>query len=168
MWKKIVPLLIILSVALNIAFIGVWGLQVLQKCHTGRLAGEAADNGIWCPLHSSLGVTQEQWRVLEPGLIRFQRDTEAICQGINSRRGELLDLLVLPRPDRKAIAEKQEEIHLGQKQMQRLVIEHLLAEKEILTVRQQRDLFDMIRRHSGCVGHGLLRYSPPVVKEESI
>ena len=41
--------------------------------------------------------------------------------------------------------------------MQGLVIEQLLAEKEVLTVEQQTKLFDMIRQHSGRIGPALMR-----------
>jgi len=38
--------------------------------------------------------------------------------------------------------------------MQQLVIEHLLAEKEVLTAGQQKELFDLIRQRSACHGPG--------------
>jgi len=152
MWKKIAPLLIVLSVALNAAFIGVWAARAVVS----RWPAEPGDGdrAVWCPLHRRLRVTDEQWRQIEPHLLAFRRDSEAVCRDINRLRGEMIDLIAADEPDRDAIAAKQEEIREGQRRMQGLVIEHLLAEKQILTEGQQKELFDMIRRRSGCAGPG--------------
>ena len=152
MWKKIAPLLILLSVALNVAFIGVWAARAVG-C---RRSVEHADGGgkVWCPLHRRLNVTDEQWRQIEPRLAAFRRDSQSRCQEIGRLRGEMIDLIEADEPDRQAIAAKQEEIRAGQRQMQQLVIEHLLAEKEVLTAKQERELFDILRRRSACAGPG--------------
>jgi Spy/CpxP family protein refolding chaperone len=38
--------------------------------------------------------------------------------------------------------------------MQELVINHILAEKELLTPEQRKELFDLLRQRSGCGGRG--------------
>ena len=152
MWKKIAPLLVVLSVALNVAFIGVWAAHAIGSL---RPVEPADDHGkVWCPLHRRLNVTDEQWRKIEPRMAEFRRASEALRQEINRSRGEMMDLVASPQPDRQAITAKQEEIRAGQRRMQRLVIEHLLAEKEVLTLEQQKVFFDMLRRRSGCAGPG--------------
>lgn len=156
MWKRIAPLLIVLSVALNIGVGGVWLSHAVNEYQASRPHDENA-GGVWCPLHRSLGVTEEQWDRLEPDFVEFQQKSEALCQEINRKRGELIDLIASSQPDRDAITTKQEEIRRGQEQMQRLVIEHLLGEKEVLTPEQQAQLFAMIRNRTGCAGHGFLR-----------
>ena len=151
MWKKIVPLLIVLSVALNVAFISVWAV------HTARAhwsPGGADDDDVWCPLHRRLSVTDEQWRQIEPRLAAFRRDSRSRRREIGRLRGEMIDLIAADEPDRQAIASKQEEMRDEQRQMQQLVIEHLLAEKEVLTAEQEKELFDMLRRRSACAGPG--------------
>lgn len=154
MWKKIAPLLIVLSVALNVAFLGAWGVQVAVPL----LAAERTYDGeVWCPLHRQLNVTTEQWQQIEPHLAEFRQESQALRADMNRMRAEFLDLVAAEQPDRQAIAAKQEEIRAGQRRMQELVVEQLLAEKEILTVEQQRELFDMIRRRSGCIGPALMR-----------
>jgi Spy/CpxP family protein refolding chaperone len=151
MWKKIAPLLIVLSVALNIAFIGVWAV------HTARrhwLVDGTGGSEMWCPLHRRLNVTDEQWKQIEPRIAEFRRRSQAICAEMNRSRTELIDLIAADEPDRQVIAAKQEQIRAGQQRMQQLVIEHLLAEKEVLTAEQQRELFDLIRQRSACHGPG--------------
>ena len=156
MWKKIAPLLIVLSVALNIAVVAVWAAHAIRGhwITSDRCGHRDGPEGVWCPLHRRLNVTDEQWQRLEPRVLQFRRDSQALCQEVTRKRGELIDLVASPQGDRQAIAAKQEEILAGQRQMQQLVIEHLLAEKEVLTPGQQKDLFDLLRGRSGCAGHG--------------
>jgi hypothetical protein len=155
---KIVPVLIALSVTLNIGVAGVWIAHAVNEFQASR--GERIDDsaeGVWSPLHRSLGVAEEQWSLLETGLLKFQQNSESLCLEINNRRRELIDLIASAQPDRDAIKAKQEEIRRGQQQMQRLVVDHLLAEKEVLTPEQQDQLFEMMRDRSTCPARGLFR-----------
>jgi len=158
MVRKYASLLIVLSVALNVGFAGVWAAQMVAG-HWPAWEGYGHRDGsgaVWCPLHRKLDVTDEQWRRLEPRLAQFRQASQTVCQETQRKRAELIDL-VAAGMGRTEIAAKQEEILAGQRQMQGPVIEQLLAEKEVLTVEQQKELFDMIRRHSGCIGPALMR-----------
>jgi Spy/CpxP family protein refolding chaperone len=73
----------------------------------------------------------------------------------------MIDLIASTRPDRQAIAAKQDEILAGQRKMQELVIEQLLSEKQVLTPQQQKDLFDLLRQRGGCAGHGPMMMGMP-------
>ena len=157
MWKKIAPLLVVLSVALNLAFISVWAVRS-ARAHWP--IGTADDRGIWCPLHRRLDVTDEQWRRIEPRIAEFRARSQTICADLNRLRTELIDLIASDNPDRDAITAKQEEIRAGQQRMQQLVVEHLLAEKEVLTTEQQKELFDLIRQRSACHGPGRMMGLP--------
>ncbi len=149
MGKKFWPLLVILSVSLNIAFIGAWVVEAARERTASPGSCNPACNGA-CPLHQSLNVTDEQWAQLKPRLERFQSDSEALCRDIQRLRGELIDLIASPEPDSAAIALKQTQILAGQRKMQEHVINHLLAEKQMLTEEQQARLWDMIREKTGC------------------
>jgi Spy/CpxP family protein refolding chaperone len=155
MWKKIVPLLVILSVALNLAFIGTWAAHAIREhgCHGTWFAGRH-NEAIWCPLHRQLGANEQQWQQIEPKLTEFRKSAQAICQDVARKRGEMIDLIAATQPDRQAIDAKQEEILASQRKMQELVIEQLLAEKQVLTPGQQQELLDLLRQRSGCAGHG--------------
>jgi len=152
MWKKIAPMLVVLSLALNAAFIGVWGVHAVRA----HWSAERPEDGgaVGCPLHRRLNVTDEQWRQIEPRLAAFRRDSQSRRREIGRLRGEMIDLIAAERPDRQAMAAKHEEIRAGQRQMQQMVIEHLLAEKEVLTAEQEKELFEMLRRRSACPGPG--------------
>lgn len=153
MRKKIGMLLVIVSVALNVAFVAVWATHAIPRylCRHGR--AEYAE-GIRCPLHRRLGATEEQWREIEPRLVEFRKAAQNVCAEVNKSREELIDLIAAPEVDRSAVAAKQEEILAGQRKMQSLVIEHLLSEKETLNAEQQETFFRMLRRRSGCASHG--------------
>ena len=151
MWKRIAPFLILLSVALNVAFVGVWAFRAVRS-HWPSGRGEAG--AVWCPLHRRLDVTDEQWRQIEPRLNAFRKDSQSLCKHINRLRREMIDLIAGEHPQRRTIAAKQEEIRAGQRRMQELVVEHLLAEKEVLTPEQEKELFDLLRRRSACAGPG--------------
>ena len=153
MWKKLRPLLILLSVALNVAFVVIWAAHAVPT-HLRAWRGPAHEEGVWCPLHRRLGATEAQWRKIEPRLAEFQNSARTVCDELNRARGEMIDLIAAPEPDREAIRAKQEEILAGQRRMQQLVIENLLTEKQLLRPEQQEQLFQMMRSRSGCAGHG--------------
>jgi len=158
MMRKYAFLLIVLSVALNIGFSGVWATRTVAG-HWPAWAGcghKGGEGAVRCPLYRSLAVTDEQRQQLEPRLAQFRQAAQAVCLETQRKRAELIDL-VAAGTDRTQIAAKQEEILAGQRRMQGLVIEQLLAEKEVLTVEQQKELFDMIRQQSGCMGPALMR-----------
>jgi len=158
MWKKIAPLLIVLSAALNIAFISAW---VVYAAKPGWTLDEPPNEESGCPLHRYyLKVTDEQWQQIEPRIAEFRRSTRTLCADIYCLRRKLIDLIAADEPDRQAIAAKQEEIRTGQQQMQQMVIEHLLAEKKVLTAEQEKDLFDMFRQQCACGGLGRMMGLP--------
>lgn len=153
MWNKIRPLLIFLSVALNLAFVVSWAAIALPS-HLRARGQSGHDEGVSCPLHQRLGATEAQWREIEPRVVKFQESARLACAEANRARGELIDLIAAPEPNREAIHAKQEEIVACQRRMQDLVVDHLLNEKGVLTQEQQGQLFRLLRQQSGCAGHG--------------
>ncbi len=156
MWKDMKAIIVILvfSIALNTAFGAMWAIRRLPAhlgC-AGHKTESRTESCISCPLHRKLGTSEKQWQEIEPRLVEFKKSSQAICREINQLRDELIDLLAAPQTDFEAIGAKQDEILAGQRRMQELLISHLLAEKEMLTLQQQQALFDMIRKRGGCAG----------------
>lgn len=154
MWKQIKPFVLTVSIALNVAFVGVW---LAHAAAGGRAVGESgggAEEAVWCPLHRQLNVTAEQWREIEPRLREFRESADAICLEINGLRTGVIDELAGPEPDLQAVVEKQEQILGSQRRMQKLVIGQLLHEKQVLTETQQQQLFEMLRSRMGCDRRG--------------
>lgn len=151
--KRILIFIFVASLALNVAFVTTWaGYRLSEEPAKDQMQiSQHNDNEkIWCPLHRSLNVTEEQWKQIEPRLLEFRSTSDDICQEVNNKRAEMIDLLSVPDPDRQSIADKQKEILAGQEKMQRLVIEHLLFEKTVLTSQQQEDFFRLFRQRCGC------------------
>jgi Spy/CpxP family protein refolding chaperone len=148
MWKKLAPLLIVLSVALNIAFISIRAVDAIRN-HWGN-NGNVCHDKVWCPLHRRLNVTDEQWQEIEPRLADFQKTVQEIRGTVHRSRTEMLDLIAADKPDREALRAKQDEILAGQRRMQDLVIGQLLKEKEILSSEQAKKLMCFL--FAQCVG----------------
>jgi len=148
MWKNLKLLLVILSVALNVAFIGVWAAQAVSARSTVKSDhGTGGARGpVWCPLLREVGVSPEQWRRIEPHLSEFQKARQGVCRKIRQARSDIIDLIASPAPDRNAIQAKQELVWTGQREVQNLLIEHLLRQKELLSPSQQKAFFDAMRK----------------------
>ena len=153
MWRKARPVVLAVSIALNMAVLSMWAAHALPR-HLRGLHGAGHGESVWCPLHGQLGATEAQWREIEPRFVEFQKSAQAICAEVNRARGEMIDLIASPEPDRESIRAKQAEILAGQGRMQEMVINHLLSEKAVLTPAQAEKLFEMLRRQSGCAGQG--------------
>ena len=151
MWHNIKRFLIVASVTVNIAFVGVWIAHAVPvgTAQGGAAAPPATTRRIWCPLHEQLNVSDEQWKRIEPRLKEFRETAQSVCRHMGTLRSEMLELIAAPTPDRESIAAKQEEIRASQRKMQGLVVDQLLAEKEVLTAEQEQQLFALLREHSG-------------------
>jgi Spy/CpxP family protein refolding chaperone len=159
MAKHVKVLLITLSIALNVAFVGVWVTRAISAPRGAPrpYPGPQPDQPIWCPLHRELNVSPEQWQRIEPRLEEFRSQMDSITAEVQGLRLEVVDLLARPQSDGETVEAKQEEILTAQRRMQRLVAEHLLEEKKVLTPDQQRQLFETIRgRLSGTQSAGPL------------
>jgi Spy/CpxP family protein refolding chaperone len=151
MWKTAKPYLIIASVALNVAFVAMWiAYAAPSQARPEEVGQRAMQHTIWCPLHRELGVTEEQWAQIEPRLRDFQAAVGELCQKVNARRSAVIDLIAAEEPDRATIRAKQDEILATKRNIQDLVADHLVAEKEILTPKQQQRLFEMLRNRTHC------------------
>ncbi len=154
MWRSARVFLVVLSVALNIAFVAVWLVHAARSRHESASAGvePGLEESVWCPLHRELGVDRQQWQEIEPRLKEFQASAGDLCRRIGQLRSEVIELITSEEPDLAAIRAKQDEILASKRKIQQLVVSHLLAEKGTLTVDQQKQLFEMLRNRTGCPG----------------
>ncbi len=162
MWKEAKPYVIVASVALNMAFVAMWITHAapigMPLEDSDRIADQQA---IWCPLHRELEVTEEQWAKIEPRLQEFQAAVGELRRQTGAKRAEVIDLIAAENPDLDGILAKQAEILATKQRIQRLVAEHLLAEKQVLTPEQQRQLFAMLRNRTSCAAGPPMSGSPP-------
>jgi len=151
MWNKTRLYLIVASVALNVAFVAMWITYAAPpRAHPEETGQRETQHTVWCPLHRELGVTEEQWDQIGPRLREFQAAVGELCQEVNAKRSEVINLIAAEEPDRATIRAKQDEILATKRSIQDLVADHLVAEKEILTPKQQQRLFEMLRNRTYC------------------
>lgn len=151
MWKRTTSYLIVTSVALNVAFVGMWIARAFpSQARPEEIGPRATQHTIWCPLHRELGATEKQWARIEPRLREFQAAVGELCQQTDAMRSDVIDLIAAEEPDTETIRAKQDEILATKRSIQGLVLDHLLAEKEVLTPEQQQQFFEMLRNRTGC------------------
>jgi Spy/CpxP family protein refolding chaperone len=156
--KKVGPILIVLSVALNVAFVSVWAVHAFSRhrrpCTPHGCHGEGK-RGL-TRMHRELDVTEEQWKKIEPRLGEFRKASGKACRDVYRLRLELIDLLAAPEVDREAVQAKRDEILDGQRNVQDLAIQHIFAERDVLTPEQRTKLFRLMKEQTRCPGHGAL------------
>ncbi len=158
MWNNLRKSLFAMSVGLNLAFIAIWLVHSLSATGAGDKPSRlTVDSAVPLAIHREIGVTEEQWRKIEPLVRDFRKKAVEQRQKTRALRGQLMDLLAIANVDEAAVREKQEEILAGQRRMQNLVIDHLLKEKEFLSPEQAKRLMQSLceqRRHGGGMGAG--------------
>lgn len=151
MWNTLRQPLLALSVGLNLAFIAVWLIQWLPASDVGdsdpRSAGPV-NPSVPSLLHREIGVSAAQWRQIAPLARDFRASARDQRRQIQALRNQLLDLLAMPEVDEAAIAATQEAILTHQRQMQNMVIDHLLMQKRLLSPEQAQRLMRSLREHS--------------------
>lgn len=147
MWRKVRPIVLAVSVALNVALLSTWAVRAIPA-HLARRpsAGQPQQPEIWCPMHRELGLTTEQWKKIEPQMLRFHRQIREQRGKLKGLREEMFELLRADRADREKMKAQQEKILQALRGMQDIVLDHLLAEKRLLTDAQQSRLFEMVKR----------------------
>jgi hypothetical protein len=157
MWQKLRPLVLLLSISLNISFVVVWGIHAYNKpvksCHPTSCP-DSGNCKISCPLHRDLGTTEEQWRILEPMQTQYRAASQSVCREVGNLRIAMLDQLMQQNVQRDSLRSKQDQIIEAQRKMQDLTIEHLLAEKQILSPAQYEKLLLKLRTCEGCEAQG--------------
>ena len=88
----------------------------------------------------------EQMKVQHEVLVEKIRPLRDVMQG---KRDHFYELIMVTAPDRAAIDRVQDEMDSLQADIKRLVIDNMLAQKEILTPEQQSQFFNMIKKQYG-------------------
>lgn len=92
-----------------------------------------------------IALTNEQKRQVEDIRRDFLPKVEEIRQSLRQKRLQLNDLLFIEAPDMKTIAEKSNEISALQAKLESEVIDHILQEKDLLSLEQKREFYQVIR-----------------------
>ena len=90
-------------------------------------------------------LSEEQKRQVEDIRRDFLPKVAGIRQSLRDNRLRLNELLFAETPDKKAIAEKSNEISALQAKLEQEVIDHILQEKELLSQEQKKEFYQVIR-----------------------
>lgn len=158
--KKIALLaLIIVSVSLNIAFIGVWVSDfvlplrgVTERPQRRNYDHKERDYQSSEKLKSKLeelGIDKEEWEKLRSERREMREKITDLRRDIRTDYRELFELLREDNPDHEEIERRQNVIAEKEKQIQSLIIDKILEEKEYLSPKHRQALFRAIKQGFG-------------------
>jgi Spy/CpxP family protein refolding chaperone len=123
---------IIFSVALNLAFLGSYAYRTFAQP-----PGYA---------YEEVQLAPDQRSRMTAGRDVFLEAVDAVGRNIIDLQVQLIDAIAADPVDRRAIDAKVGQIHAQQQAMQRTVVEHLIADKSILTSDQRTEFFEVLKR----------------------
>ena len=156
MFKKALTLILIFSLALNFAFVGVWGYHRFyvkprfdrahrgareQKDHDWKRFKDGEDrrredkDDFDHELHRLLGQDKEHWRKL--GKLRHS---------LMEQHEKLFSLLSAEQTDESAIDQCLAKISELREQMQKQIVDHVLSVKEDLGPEKSKNLLHFLRK----------------------
>ncbi len=142
MKKKLLILGIVLLTVVNISALAMIGYNRLCPLRGGHRENGHVGQDF---LHRELALSEAQAAQMNVLKETFQSNIEPIRVALRTRREQLVQLLMAPEPDRLKIDAVRSEIDSLQAELQKQVINQLLAEKKILTEEQQQKFFSIIR-----------------------
>jgi len=141
-------LILIVSLAANVAVLATVGYHYYRN--TCLLQSET------CPLslndqhlYQSLGLSESQLSKVELLARTFHERLEEMTGTIRNKRDRLVSLLSQGRINHDRIERLRTEMAATQDGIQRQVITHILALKEVLSPEQQQRFFDLLRESLG-------------------
>ncbi|MCH7813885.1 MAG: periplasmic heavy metal sensor [Planctomycetes bacterium] len=141
-------LVLIASLAFNGGVGATHGLRAYrQHCERGQHdeRGPAGWRGSCGRLTERLGLTPEQAEQFESAWQAFKTEARTLRSQLHDADDTLADLIAAPNPDEQAIDASLVEIAGLREQMQRGVVDHFLALKQLLDAEQQENFNKMIR-----------------------
>jgi len=143
--KRTLFLLLVCSVALNLGFAGVYGLNMLNH----PKAAPPTD----CPLtseythlYATLGLNQAQLERIEPLAGDFHAKAQRIGIQIVEQRDRLVGEIAQETVDSAELDAIHNDISVRQREMQKLVVGHVLDMKQVMTPEQRTLFCESMRR----------------------
>ena len=147
--------LLLISLILNISFLGAAGYQYYkQSAYWTSPFGYKMKKGHF--LFEQLSLRPDQLKSMRESATDFRAVIDEKRQAIASKRKELITLMRQDNPDRTAISAVVSEISGRQEEMQRRIAMHMLDMKAGLDKNQQTQFLDLIEnamsegRQMGC------------------
>ena len=145
MKEKLLILALIFSLGINIGIFGSIGYKRLKGKSEERHSREAEHSPMRF-LAKELGLSESQTKEIEALRKSLEPKMEEIREELREKKAQLVYLLKESKPDLEKINIQLSEIESLQTKLQKLVIRHLLQEKNILTPEQQDKFFSIISK----------------------
>lgn len=147
--------LLLISLILNISFLGTAGYQYYKKsAYWTSPFGYKIKKGHF--LFEELSLRPDQMKTMRETATKFRAVIDEKREAVASKRKELITLMRQDNPDRNAIAAVVSGISGMQEEMQRMIAMHMLDMKAGLDKEQQKKFLDLIEnamtkgRQMGC------------------
>ncbi|MBN2223848.1 MAG: Spy/CpxP family protein refolding chaperone [Deltaproteobacteria bacterium] len=141
MSRRTLIIILIVSIGINLGLLGFMGFNVVRET---RLFNERRPLPHW--LRTIEGLTPEQKDRIDTIVTEGRQPMEAHMNDLFQRRCELNLLITRPNPDLAAIDAKITEISGIQAQMEKFIVQQILAVRGVLTPEQQQILIDYMGR----------------------
>lgn len=144
MRDNILKYLLIVSVILNLSFLGAAGYThykqsayrrppTMHELHTGG-----------AHLFESLSLKPEQLKAFQDKALPFHEQMTKKREGVDRLRAILFGLMREDHPDQRAIEATIAQINATQQEMQKTIVTHMLDFKSMLNAEQQKKFLDMV------------------------
>lgn len=141
MTNKVLALILIFSLAFNIAFVGIWAYG--QFYAPDRVRPRPPRRAPW----ERMGLTEPQRRELVERRRQLQGEMSRVRAELEEQRARLFDLLEAEHIDEEAVRDARERMKRAQEKVQQLVFRHMRELRDVLKPEQRRRMMDMMRRH---------------------
>jgi Spy/CpxP family protein refolding chaperone len=152
MYHKVLQLLLIFSLAFNIAFVGIWlyNRQLPDAPPRGLPRGLQARPGP--PPWDALGLGPEQKKAVAEKWGAMSRETADLSAELARQRERLLQLMGGEDPDWQGVQECEQRIEAGQRRLRQMTVAQMREMRELLTPEQRRAWFELMRSHAERAG----------------
>jgi len=149
--QKGLSVLLIFSLAFNLAFVGIWGYHLLYvRPLVAKQQQQAEEQGVLALAGlERLGLAPEQSKrimLLRQGL---RTKLAERMRNADEAREAFLTLLQDPQADPEALRAAGERLGREGETIRRMILDHLLAVRDALDRRQRGELARMLRQHRG-------------------
>jgi Spy/CpxP family protein refolding chaperone len=140
--------ILIISLVLNISFIGSYGYSIYREHQPQPEPGFTCDfqKGNMYPFQE-LSLNKEQLKAFREKAFPFHAAIYQKRHEIVQKRSALFALIRSEKPDSKAIDMSISEINKLQEDMQKIIVGHLLEMKAMLEKDQQKKFLDLIEKN---------------------
>jgi len=156
MYNRTLSLILVFSLAFNIAFVGIWAYNRFGE---ERPAPPPPPRQAW----EQIGLDREQQRRMEQSWRALQQQVAPLQARLARERDHLLELMAQADPDEQAIRAARRRMEAAQEQMRQRVMVHMQQTREQLSPEQRRRMFQMMRtraRRRGASPRGARRQGP--------